>query len=86
MDGTIVHPRTYEALPLREDILTTVRRVERQAEALGAMAALEHIYDTVKAGSDASYLRGAYERSGSCEGMVDAAIRVFRLGGSWAPR
>jgi carboxylate-amine ligase len=78
LDGTIVHPKSYEALPLREDILTTVRRIERQAEACGAMAALEHVYETVKAGSDASYLRGAFERSGSAEGMVDAALRVFR--------
>ena len=28
--------------------------------------------------SDASYLRRRHQERGSCEGMVDAAIRVFR--------
>jgi glutamate---cysteine ligase / carboxylate-amine ligase len=82
LDGTIVHPKSYEALPLREDILTTLRKIDRHAQACGATAALDHVYETVKAGNDAGFLRGAFERSGSAEGMVDAAIGLFRGNGS----
>jgi glutamate---cysteine ligase / carboxylate-amine ligase len=86
LDGTIVHPKTYEALPLREDILTTLRKIGPQAEACGATAAIEHVYDAVSAGSDASFLRRQFEQTGSAEGMVDAAIHAFRKTGrlrSW---
>jgi glutamate---cysteine ligase / carboxylate-amine ligase len=82
LDGTIVHPKSYEALPLREDILTTLRKIDRHAQACGATAALDHVYETVKAGNDATFLRGAFERSGSAEGMVDAAIGLFRGSGN----
>lgn len=78
LDGTLVHPKTYETLSLREDILTTLRRIEPHAEALGSLPALEHLYQTVHAGSDASYLRQEYISAGSAEGMVNAAIRRFR--------
>jgi carboxylate-amine ligase len=78
LDGTLVHPKTYEALPLREDILTTLRRVQPHADALGAQAALDHLYLTASEGSDASYLRRQHQQRGSCEGMVDAAIGLFR--------
>ena len=61
-------------------------RSSRQAEDCRATAALEHVYETVKSGSDATFLRDAFDRSGSPEGMVDAAIRVFRKGGSPPPR
>ena len=86
LDGTIVHPKSYEALPLREDILTTLRKIDGQAANCGATAALEHVYDTVKTGSDATFLRREFEQSGSAEGMVNAAIRAFRQGGSRPPR
>lgn len=78
LDGTLVHPKTYETLSLREDILTTLRRIEPHAEALGSLPALEHLYQTVHLGSDASYLRQEYAGTGSAEGMVNAAIRRFR--------
>lgn len=86
LDGTIVHPKSYEALPLREDILTTLRKIGPHAEACGAMPAIDHLYDTVKTGSDASLLRREFDESGSAEGMVNAAIRVFREGGTGQPR
>ena len=85
LDGTIVHPRNYEALPLREDILTSLRKIERQAQACGATAALDHLYEAVKTGSDATFLRRAFAQSGSAEGMVNAAIRAFREGGARPP-
>ncbi|HYD80309.1 MAG TPA: YbdK family carboxylate-amine ligase [Paucimonas sp.] len=78
LDGTFVHPKSHETLPMREDILTTVRRIEPHAEALGSMAALDHVYHAAHMGSDASRLRREYASSGSAQGMVDMAIRCFR--------
>lgn len=78
LDGTVVHPKSYEQIPLREDILTTIRRIQPQADTLGCAAALEHIYQTAHEGSDASYLRHEYVERGSAEGMVDSALQRFR--------
>lgn len=78
LDGTLVHPKTYEQMLLREDILTTVRRIQPHADALGCTAALEHITRTAHAGSDASHLRREYAERGSVEGMVDSALQRFR--------
>ncbi len=80
LDGLIVHPKSYETLSLREDILTTLRRIEPHAEALDGLAALEHLYRTVQEGSDAARLRREFAEHGSVEGMVDVAIRQFREG------
>ena len=77
-DGTMVHPKTHESLSIREDILTSLRRMEPYAERLGSAAALEHLYKAAHAGSDAQILRSAFATTGSAEGMVDAAIRCFR--------
>lgn len=78
LDGTVVHPKTYEQISLREDILTTVRRIQSHAEVLDSAPALEHIYQIVHEGSDASYLRREYAERGSMEGMVDASLQRFR--------
>jgi glutamate---cysteine ligase / carboxylate-amine ligase len=78
LDGTIVHPQSHETLSLREDILATLRHLAPHAAALGSEAALEHLYQTTHRGSDAHLLREAYRESGSCEGIVDAALRRFR--------
>jgi carboxylate-amine ligase len=78
LDGVITHPRTYEQIPLREDIITTLDLLEPHAQTLGSLEALLHLAGAVVDGSDAAFLRAQYERQGSCEGMVDAAIRRFR--------
>jgi carboxylate-amine ligase len=78
LEGTLVLPKSYESLSLREDILTTLRRIQPHAHALGAQAALDHLYLTATEGSDASFLRRQHQQRGSCEGMVDAAIGLFR--------
>lgn len=78
LDGVIVHPKTHETISLREDILTTLRKMEPHAAQLGGLPVLEHFYQTTHIGSDASYLREQYIERGSAEGMVDAAIRRFR--------
>jgi len=78
LDGVITHPQTYEQLPLREDILATIDRLQPHAQALGSVEALVHLAAAVTDGSDAAFLRGQYQRQGSAEGMVNAAIQRFR--------
>jgi carboxylate-amine ligase len=80
LEGTIVHPQTHETLSLREDILATLRRLEPHARALGSEAALDHIYQETHTGSDAHFLRSAFEATGSAEGIVDWALARFREG------
>src|SRR5574343_2294 len=43
LDGTIVHPKSYEQISLREDILTTIRKIAPHAQSLGSMAAIDEI-------------------------------------------
>jgi carboxylate-amine ligase len=78
LDGIIVHPKTCEPLSLREDILTTLRKLEPHAEALNGLDALQHLYQTTHQGSDATYLRQQYMERGSVEGVVASAIQRLR--------
>lgn len=78
LEGSIVHPKTYETLSLREDILATLRKIEPYAESLGSLDALEYLTAVSHEGSDAHYLREQYSERGSAEGMVDAALTHFR--------
>ena len=78
LDGSITHPKTYETMSLREDILSSLRRMEPHGEALGSMGALHHLSAVAQDASDATYLRREYAANGSVEGMVDSAIRAFR--------
>lgn len=78
LDGTLVHPKTYEQISIREDILTTLRLIKVHADELGSSAALEHLYQTTHLGSDASLLRTAYENRGGVEGIVDFSLQRFR--------
>ena len=77
LDGTIVHPKGYESVSLREDILATLDLL-RDRMVPGDTMMLAHLGQVAQEGSDASYLRRAYEERGSSEGMVDAAIARFR--------
>jgi carboxylate-amine ligase len=78
LEGAITHPKTYGTMALREDILATLRLLRPHAEALGSVAALDHLSAAAQDASDATFLRREYERQGSCEGMVHAAIQRFR--------
>jgi carboxylate-amine ligase len=78
LDGSITHPKTYETVPLRDDILATLAKMEPHAQALGSTAALHHLAAAAAEGSDAAQLRRQFERQGSVEGMVNTAIRRFR--------
>jgi len=81
LDGVIVHPRTSEAMSLREDILATLRRVELDAEVLRSRAALDEIRAIVGHGNDAAFLRRECEEEGGVQGMVESAVLRFREGG-----
>ena len=78
LDGAITHPKTYETVSLREDILTTLRKMEPHADKLGSLDALQHLATAAAGGSDATLLRQQYEREGSVEAIVHAAINWFR--------
>lgn len=80
LDGTLIHPKTHETRSIREDILITLRNMERYGEALSSLPALEHLCDTTHQGSDAHFPRQEFAGAGSAEGVVDAAIQRFRGG------
>jgi carboxylate-amine ligase len=78
LDGSITHPKTYDSIVIRDDILATLERMLPHAEALGSVEALQHLAVAARSGSDAAILRRHAEREGSVEGMVNAAIGHFR--------
>ena len=80
LEGAITHPKTYDSVPMRDDILATLDQMLPHAEALGSVDALRHLAAAVDGGSDATILRRHFEHEGSCEGMVNAAIAHFRGG------
>lgn len=45
---------------------------------LGSLEAIEYLSAVCHEGSDAHYLRQQYDERGSAEGMVDAALNMFR--------
>ena len=83
LDGILVHPKNNESLSLREDILSTLRRLEPHAAALGSQAALDDLQlEVAGVGNHASHLRREFAEAGGVQGMVDAAVRMFRQGGA----
>lgn len=78
LEGTVVHPKSYEQISLREDILATVRRIQPQADILGCTPALEHIHQAAHDGNDATFLRKKYTERGNVENIVDSALHRFR--------
>ncbi|MCA1857958.1 glutamate--cysteine ligase [Massilia oculi] len=78
LEGALTHPKTYDSVPLREDILATLEKMMPHAEALGSVEALQHLAAAAADGSDAARLRRFHEREGSVEGMVNAAVQLFR--------
>ncbi len=79
LDGVLVHPKSSEKLSLREDILATLRRLEPHAAALGSQFALDELHREVAyEGNHSTFLRRQFAEEGGAQGMVDAAVRVFR--------
>jgi carboxylate-amine ligase len=78
LDGTLVHPRSYATLSVREDIEDTLVRARSVASDLRAGEALEHLRRVLRNDNDAGFLRRMRDDAGSMEGVVDAALRRFR--------
>jgi carboxylate-amine ligase len=78
LDGTVVHPKTYEQIPLRDDILKTLDKLQTHSQSLACEEALRCIAEMANTGNDASYLRQQYKDSGNVEGMVAAALEKFK--------
>lgn len=78
LDGTLVHPRSYASLSVREDIEATLLRARSIASDLRAAEGLEHLQRVLKQDNDASFLRRVRGDAGSMEAVVDAALRRFR--------
>ncbi|KTC93385.1 YbdK family carboxylate-amine ligase [Legionella cincinnatiensis] len=79
LEGTIIHPKTYEPILLREDILTTIRLIHSHAEQLNCIDALDHINKITHQGSDATFLRQKFIEQTSAESIVDASLKQFRF-------
>ncbi len=80
LDGAVVLPHSLETVSLREDILTTLRRLDPYVDAAGSVPAIELIAQVAHQGSDAQFMRNAYAEQNSMEGAVDQAIQRFRDG------
>jgi carboxylate-amine ligase len=81
LDGVLVHPKSNESLALREDILATLHRLEPHAAALNSQAALDELHREIAfEGNHAHLLRRQFAEEGGVQGMVDAAVRIFRQG------
>ena len=78
LEGTLVHPRTYASVNLKDDIEATLARVRPMAAQLRAEDALDYLRQVLKKGSDATFLRRMRDEAGSAEGVVNAALRRFR--------
>ena len=78
LDGVITHPKTYQPLSLREDIVATLESLRSHGEALGSTAALEELAQVARQAGDAQSLRAQYESLGSLQATVDASMRQFR--------
>ncbi|MFC7421339.1 YbdK family carboxylate-amine ligase [Iodobacter arcticus] len=85
LDGTMVHPKTYQQSSLREDIRNTLNRIQPHAAALNSTPALEHIHQLIIKGDDASFLRNEYEKHNNVAGMVNTSIQRFRYGSGAFP-
>ena len=48
-----MHPKSYENVSIREDILATLRKMEPYAEQLGSMDGLRHLEAAAAGASDA---------------------------------
>lgn len=77
LEGVLVHPKTYEQIALREDLLNTLRCIQPYSGVLGSELALEHIAQITRTDNDAQYLRQQFTQLGNVESVVNAALKKF---------
>jgi carboxylate-amine ligase len=83
LDGVLVHPKNHASRLLREDVLATLAKLEPHAAALDSLTALEQLrHEVTSEGNHASFLRQRFVDAGSVQGVVDAAVTLFRRGRS----
>ena len=71
--GVMVDPKTRQHVPIDQDILDTLQRIEQHAIELGADVACRRLRQRVQAGeSDAGWCRQTHERYGSLPELVRA--------------
>jgi glutamate---cysteine ligase / carboxylate-amine ligase len=69
--GSYTDAYTEQQVPLMQDLLATFDKLRPHGGALGASAALETLEQEVRRGhSDAAWLRGAFEKTGSLNDVV----------------
>ncbi len=78
LDGTMVHPKTRQAIGIREDIQQTLERLKPHAVALNSEAALDEIALATREGNHATYLRAQFAQSGQMPAVVQASVQAFR--------
>ncbi len=79
LDGMMVNPKTREQIGIREDILSTLRKLIPHAEALKGLPALDEVERAAaRDGNHATYLRRCHDESGSIQGVVRAAVEALR--------
>lgn len=77
LDGIIIDPRTYQAIPLRDDIWATLDKLQPYSVALKCDAALTHVKKILEHGSDATYLRQVLTDFGCLQNVVECATQRF---------
>ncbi len=81
LDGMMVNPKTREQVSIREDILATIKQIRPHAVLLDSQAALVEVEQAAgHQGNHATWLRARHARSGSVEGVVQAAVEALRHG------
>ncbi len=78
LNGSIVHPKSYTSILLREDILDTIYKVEASAKILGSEDAMNTLKNYLFEDNDASYIRDQFVDGGSMEYVVNESIKKFR--------
>ena len=81
LDGTMVDPQTRESRTIREDILATLRRIERHGVVLQSLPALEEIERcAARDGNHATHLRKVFAETRNAQSMVQESTRALRNG------
>ena len=81
LDGTMVDPQTRESRTIREDILATLRRIERHGVVLQSLPALEEIERcAARDGNHATHLRKVFAETRNVQSMVQESTRALRNG------
>ena len=77
--SAILAKEAREALPIRQDIAHTLKRIAPYADTLQSQPALQHIDAMLGVqGNHASELRRCFAKSGSVEGVVRCAVDLLR--------